>query len=306
MQRTHTAIIILLICLTLGELAEIEYQTVAAGDYIKQYAIVQKINPSGSYVSGLCTDCTCKITIRDTTNTAIITAQPMTQLDSGLFGYMNNPGLLSENMNYMTFANCTSALYGWGIAIGQLEQTKTAPIGVMAENFTASSGQCEILNVGCHLNNIYAGMVSLSDSIRAIPKAIIDAANKMLTNSTDGTLMTIFKGLIKIIIGLAASVIKMLTDPQRWFIEDFMPALIGGIQMVILQIFIPLALIESFIIGHALLSVANTSGRARFFSFITTYINDHINIIRMIVGFIWNIHVAALDLLIKLVSIAKP
>lgn len=300
-------VLILLAVLIMGELSEIDYQTVKVGDYIKQYAIVQKVNPSGSYVNALCTDCTCKLTIRGSNNVAVVSNQPMSQIDTGMFGLLVTPNMLQSSQSYLTFANCTSVAYGWGIAIGQLEQkdTVSASVSLSADNATTPTDESSCgANIGCWLDRLRTPLDAIAIALNPANFANI-LINKFtdwlggLSKGEQNQATGIFSSIVHSLNTIGWSFIKLITNPIGWFKEDFMPLLWAVINGGLIIMFIPIVLIEAFLMGHSLLSVQSLRDRQRLFTFITTYINDHIIIVKtalmaaayFIGGFTWLIKV---------------
>ena len=95
-------------------------QNVKIGDYIRQYALIE-FDREGAVYTVLCEDCTVYITLTDRYGNNIIYNKTMTELDTGLFGYLTND--LKYGELYNARYESVSAEYGNGIIYGEVQIT---------------------------------------------------------------------------------------------------------------------------------------------------------------------------------------
>lgn len=214
-NKTKTAIFIVLIMVCMGEINEIEYQYVAFGEYIKQYAMVRVITGSDS-VRIPCPDCVSYLTVYDSNRMKPIDYKPMEILDSkvGLWGYRLSSSELSYNTTYDVVFTTISPTYGNGSVPSQIYVTDHAST-LSTMGGTSASYVGEEL-VDAIVTPISDKINSLADSFNPL-KIIVGSDNYDNLVSALNTITSPFTSFL----GYVGSFIWYLMDFMTYSISSF-------------------------------------------------------------------------------------
>lgn len=240
----------IIVFMIMGQISEIKNQQIYLGDNIKQYALIQYIDSGASYTD-LCPDCTCSLDILNKVDGLILDDAVTTELSQGLFAYKTTSDYFSQSQTYHTIFNCTSVLYGSGLAYSQVDILDSPPLqtGLRPQQDTpvligTQSIIGDVINglIGGGTGDIIDSIIGRIDdpigSILGLPKALQDMYNAMIE---------LIAGTIYFFIKFAGILLLLLTSPA-----DGLKAMISlfweYLRPLITWMAVPIVLYEFYII----------------------------------------------------------
>jgi hypothetical protein len=247
--------------MVIGQIAEIQEQTLNYNEYIEQYAVIRILNGTTEYYT-LCSDCTSYITVKKE-NTLILNTSLMTQLDTGLFGYLAIPSKFESGITYRAFINTTSPTWGKGFVMSTFTINKEP--GISNAVTTAEGGGLFDLS---GLKNILLDVVNIlispikelyNNTIKPYSDIAFNFANK--TFGFLNPLLNIlwyFLDIFKwIITGLYEDTKLFINNPINFIVNVAIPFIVYGMLSALLGIALlmvtPLLFFEFLVLIYAIM-----------------------------------------------------
>jgi len=296
----------ILMLLLIGELNEINSQTLNYGEYIQQYALIRMIYATGTKIIP-CEDCICKLTVKKSSNQeTVLNNRDMNYLGNALFGYRALTSELNVNTDYRALVNCTSPSFGSGFT-----DSTFLIIGNKGDGENIG-GNCEFGDINCELNNIVLGIKNMFYELLTFIWNTIFINTKLYPNIIKPIydfLMNsdIISYLINTLLNSINFLFKIL---QQSPIENIVTYVIPFFINLILGIFglyvIWTIFFEAFVIGYVVLVKPNSILNP--FEIILEILNIHIKILMYIIAGLYAIllgFIQVFNSMIKLLSFIR-
>jgi len=231
--RKTFMIMIVLFCITTvsAQVSEITQQNVKINDMVRQYAVIQFVNPAGSPYFDYCTDCVCSASVYGENLILRKDDIAAAEIESGLFGFRATTNLFTTGKNHLVRFNCTSTEYGSGEVDSQVyilsgdTPASTAVDGFGTENVFIYDWINDLLNPP-------------EDEVEDSP-SVFDGVLGLITGALDG------------ILKIMAIAFKLITSPAEG-LQDLMGLFIGIFWGLILLLMPFIMLLECFAIVYSL------------------------------------------------------
>lgn len=277
-----------LVLMVIGQLKEIKEQNVRFGEYIEQYAIVERVLQSGNSYYDKCISCNATLTVKDSSGKILINNQYMTELSRGHFGYLAKASELQTGKVYFTFFNISSSNVSLGSDIldGKLTVLSESNTNTNTENTINTESSWTIKDLSTYdfnaepykesaqCSNLIGGLfdTSIPDLISYLYCQFNSYLLYPLYNLLiDMKLIQIFKVfgyiylsflhillfIIGFVLNLFGIVIDFYNNPTVYFFETVIPFLITVFSGILLAFFLFIMFIECGIIGYAYLKNGN-------------------------------------------------
>jgi hypothetical protein len=201
---------LLMAFLLMGELTEIQSQSLYYGDYVQQVAKIQYINDYGTINLADCLDCKATITIYKN-NEIIVNNSNTTEILPALFGYKADVKELSTGIMYKAVFNMTHGNNS-GLVVSNFNILKNSDKATSLDSTSPSS--CGILDLGSCIKDLSIYVINFGKNLTtAIGDIITSIFNKLgltdiVSKFTDtikdwlGFIKPLFTGLKQILKGI--------------------------------------------------------------------------------------------------------